>query len=293
MAAYQLNKQSKAYVLVTLIGVSGSTPRNSGTKMVIARDKIFDTIGGGHLEHKVIKFARKLLSENKECQHLEHFQLGIHLDQCCGGSANVLFECFPAIDVNIMLFGAGHVGQALLPILASLPCQISWVDSRKQQFPQTTHNFHNVSRIVSANPENEVINMPANSYYIVMTHKHQMDFDISHQIFKRGDFNYLGLIGSKTKWHRFQQRFEQREIDERLLERMNCPIGLADVPGKSPAEVAVSVAAEIIGRYQQKKQEFGINNKQGVHWKLLTSLSKKDQLKDNRLQEKQSTINNE
>ena len=109
-AVHQLNKQGKAYVVATIVGVTGSTPRNSGTKMVITNEDIFDTIGGGHLEHKVIKRAHQLLTSGEACQQLEHFQLGAQLGQCCGGDASVLFECFSASGANIILFGAGHVG---------------------------------------------------------------------------------------------------------------------------------------------------------------------------------------
>ncbi len=83
-----------------------------------------------------------------------------------------------------------------------------------------------------------------------MTHNHQMDFDISQAILKRADFDYLGLIASDTKWRRFQQRYKHRDIDPQQVARMNCPIGLAEVGGKLPVEVAVSVAAEIINTYQ-------------------------------------------
>jgi len=289
-AAYQLSKHGQAYVLVTLVGVSGSTPRNSGTKMVICKNEIFDTIGGGHLEHKTIKHAQKMLAQGKDSQHLEHFQLGSNLGQCCGGNASVLFECFAAVGVNIMLFGAGHVGKALIPVLAQLPCQVTWVDSREEQFPSNLDTYHNVHKVVSEEPELEVANMPENSYYIVMTHNHQMDFDISQAILKRGDFNYLGLIASDTKWRRFQQRYKHRDIDQQQVARMNCPIGLEQVGGKLPMEVAVSVAGEIINIYQADQKRQAAQNQQleqlenspkskarptsqqGIHWKEIKQL---------------------
>ena len=271
-AAYELNRQGKAYVVATIIGITGSTPRNNGTKMVITQDEIFDTIGGGHLEHKVIKFANQLLIDDKDCQQLEHFQLGIHLDQCCGGSANVLFECFASNRVNIMLFGAGNVAQALIPMLAALPCQIKWVDNRQEQFGDLDKQYANVTRIVSPSPEQEVANMPANSYFLVMTHNHQLDFDISKKIFERNDFNYFGLIGSKTKRLRFEQRFIQHGIDKKLFEQLNCPMGLSQIPGKLPSEIAVSIAGEIISQYHKENKP---NNDKGVHWKNLKSLSNK------------------
>jgi len=249
-AIYQLNKTGKAYVLVTLIGITGSTPRNSGTKMVVTNDEFFDTIGGGHLEFKATQFAHELLKNEQNAQHIEHFELGSQLGQCCGGTATVLFECFAATGVNIMLFGAGHVGQALMPMLTALPCQISWVDSRVSQFPAHAKHFNNTRIIVSESPEDEVATMPVNSYFIVMTHNHQMDFDISQAILKRGDFAYLGLIASDTKWRRFKQRYKHRDIDEALVNQMHCPIGLPEVTGKLPMEVAISVAGQIISCYQ-------------------------------------------
>lgn len=293
-AAYQLSKQGQAYVLVTLVGVMGSTPRNSGTKMVISKNDIFDTIGGGHLEYQTIKHARNMLANGKDGQHLEHFQLGTNLGQCCGGNVSVLFECFADVGINIMLFGAGHVGKALVPILAQLPCQITWVDSREELFPININDkadaYHNVQKLVSDTPELEVASMPENSYYIVMTHNHQMDFDISQAILKRGDFTYLGLIASDTKWRRFQQRYKHRDIDPQQIERMNCPIGLAQVGGKLPMEVAVSVAAEIINCYQTEQKQAQLieqekqlaseqpnikkrpTSQQGVHWQEIKQL---------------------
>jgi len=274
-AAYHLNNSGQAYVVATIIGISGSTPRNNGSKMVITKDEIFDTIGGGHLEHKVIKFANQLLSEDQDCQQLEHFQLGIHLDQCCGGSANVLFECFSANKVNIILFGAGHVAKELVPILSSLPCRIRWVDNRAKQFDINLDGYTNVTKVICNKPEDEVINMPANSYYIVMTHNHQMDFDICKKIFERNDFNYFGLIGSITKRRRFKQRFEKHGVDIKQMERLNCPIGLSQISGKLPIEVAVSIAGEIINRYQQQNNNKNQKNIQnGVHWNTLKLLSK-------------------
>jgi len=274
-AAFELNRQGNAYVVATIIGITGSTPRNSGTKMVITKTEIFDTIGGGHLEHKVIKFANQLLVEGTTCQQLEHFQLGIHLDQCCGGSANVLFECFAQNSINIMLFGAGNVAQALVPILASLPCQIKWVDNRKEQFPGDCDEYKNVTKVVSSAPEKEVFNMPTDSYYIVMTHKHQLDFDISKEIFTRNDFSYFGLIGSQTKRRRFEQRFMQHGLDQAQLEKMICPIGLSRITGKLPMEIAVSIAGEIISQYQyQGRSQNLLDDTKGVHWKNLKQLSR-------------------
>lgn len=262
-ASLNLSQQGKAYVLITIIGVTGSTPRNSGTKMVVSQNEIYDTIGGGHLEFKAIKLAKQLLNSNKNCQQIEHFQLDSQLGQCCGGNASVLFECFTTNTINIVVFGAGHVAQALIPILAGLPCHTTWVDSRAEQFPANTEHFANMSILVTDDPASEVTSMPANTLYIVITHNHQLDFEISHAVLKREDFYYLGLIASDTKWRRFQQRYKHREVSQQLVKRMNCPIGLAHVSGKLPMEVAVSISGAIIESYQSLLVTNSVANSMG------------------------------
>jgi len=248
-AIHQLSEAGQGYVIATLISTRGSTPRNSGSKMVITKDAIYDTVGGGHLEHKIIQQANQLLLQNNTRQQIKQFDLGIHLDQCCGGSTHVLFESFQQEQVNIMLFGAGHVGQALIPLLASLPCHITWVDNRSSQFPASLEKFNNIDTLVSAQPAMEVVKMPSASFYIVLTHKHQLDFDICSQILLRDDAAYLGLIGSKTKWRRFSRRFLRDGFSQKQIDQINCPIGLADVKGKLPAEIAIAIAAQVIATY--------------------------------------------
>jgi len=272
-ASLQLNQRGQGYVLITIIGVTGSTPRNSGTKMVVSQNETFDTIGGGHLEYKAIKQARKLLATNQDCQSIEHFQLGSQLGQCCGGNASILFECFAANTIHIAVFGAGHVGQALIPMLAGLPCHVTWVDSRETQFPKHVQQYANVTQLISDDPASEVALMPANTLYVVMTHNHQLDFDITMAALKRQDFHYLGLIASDTKWRRFQQRYKHREIAAELVAKMHCPIGLKQVVGKMPMEVAISVAGELIEAYQAllPEQQQASKNK-GIAWPEIKQL---------------------
>lgn len=286
-ASLNLSQQGKAYVLITIIGVKGSTPRNSGTKMVVSQNDTFDTIGGGHLEFKAIKQAEKLLLENKDCQLIEHFQLGSQLGQCCGGNASILFECFAANTIHIAVFGAGHVGQVLIPMLAGLPCHVTWVDNRESQFPINCEQYTNVTKLVTDDPAGEVPVMASNTLYVVMTHNHQLDFDISLAALKREDFHYLGLIASDTKWRRFQQRYKHREIKPSIVKQMNCPIGLEQITGKLPMEVAISVAGQLIESYQTllpNKQE---KNKD-VAWKEI-----KQQLTEQKINIENSALMND
>ena len=268
------------YVLVTLLGVRGSAPRDSGTKMVVTNDAIFASIGGGHLEYKAITIARDLIDSSNQDQHIEHFPLGASLGQCCGGSVSLLFEKFTAAQINVQLFGAGHVGQALASILSDLPCRVEWVDSREDIFPQLIGD--NTRACTSDYPEEEVNEMPSDSYYIVMTHNHQVDLDICTMILNRGDFAFLGLIGSETKWARFQKKLKQNlirlgkhEADaDALIQRVDCPVGMVGISGKRPMEVAVSITGQFIEHYQNKLTTEIRPRIQGLSWSELSTLSK-------------------
>jgi xanthine dehydrogenase accessory factor len=145
------------------------------------------------------------------------------------------------------VFGAGHVGRALVPLLAALPCRVRWIDSREQEFPELIPN--GVTKVVSEEPVDEVAELPPGCYCIVMTHNHQLDLELTAAILKRNDFTWFGLIGSKTKRVKFEHRLRERGFDEAVMARMRCPMGIAEVKGKLPIEIAVSIAGEIIATY--------------------------------------------
>ncbi|WP_457790404.1 xanthine dehydrogenase accessory protein XdhC [Pseudomonas sp. PL-6] len=246
-ALAELQQKGEACVLVTIIEERGSTPRNAGSKMVVTAERIFETIGGGHLEYKAMEMAREMLASRSQDTRLERFSLGASLGQCCGGATVLLFEPMGQPQAQIAVFGAGHVGRALVPLLASLPCKVRWIDSRENEFPEQVPA--GVEKIVNDEVVDEVENMPPGSYYIVMTHNHQLDLELTAAILKRGDFAYYGLIGSKTKRVKFEHRLRERGFEEPLMARMRCPMGLPEVKGKLPVEIAVSIAGEVIATY--------------------------------------------
>ncbi|MDX2424243.1 MAG: xanthine dehydrogenase accessory protein XdhC [Amphritea sp.] len=246
-ALNQFATEATPGVIITVVEERGSTPRNAGAKMVISQAEQFDTIGGGHLEYKAIKIARQMLQQKQNQPRLERFSLGASLGQCCGGATTLLFEPVNTDTVQIVVFGAGHVGRALVSILASLPCRVRWIDSREDQFPKVIPE--GVETLVSEFPADEVEAQPANSYFIVMTHNHQLDQTLTEAILQRNDFAYFGLIGSETKRHKFIHRLQAKGFSEAQIKRMTCPMGIATIKGKLPAEIAVSVAGEIIAHY--------------------------------------------
>ncbi|WP_286978911.1 xanthine dehydrogenase accessory protein XdhC [Pseudomonas sp.] len=246
-ALAELQQSGTPCVLVTIIEERGSTPRNAGSKMVVSAERIYQTIGGGHLEYKAMQIAREMLESRTQDSRLERFSLGASLGQCCGGATVLLFEPMGQPQAHIAVLGAGHVGRALIPILASLPCKVRWIDSRESEFPAQIAD--NVEKVVSEDVVDEVEAMPAGSYYIVMTHNHQLDLELTAAILKREDFAYYGLIGSQTKRVKFEHRLRDRGFSADVMQRMRCPLGLAEVKGKLPVEIAVSIAGEVIATY--------------------------------------------
>jgi xanthine dehydrogenase accessory factor len=232
-------------VLVTVIEVKGSTPREAGAKMVVTRDKIFDTVGGGHLELKAIELSRAILRQSPlpDAPSVHRFPLGPSLGQCCGGEATLLLEPVQPPAFHIALFGAGHVGKALVKLLDDLPCRVTWVDPRQEMFPEAPAN---VTVMVSDEPEAEVDALPAGSFVLVMTHSHPLDQRVLEAALKRNDFRYVGLIGSATKRARFISRLKARGLSETELARLICPIGVEGAGGKHPAEIAIAVAAQLL-----------------------------------------------
>jgi xanthine dehydrogenase accessory factor len=317
-------------VMVTLRIVSGSAPRESGSRMIVTRREILGSIGGGNLEFKAIEKARALLGRSAEgSQETELYGLGPALNQCCGGAVALHFEVLgrgrhgwldrldecagehePAVLVSsvdgavpchrvigpgtrpapgmpadvreaarelanygeasppggiiemesagrtwwietireasrpLMLFGAGHVGQAVASALAPLPFSVRWIDSREGVFPGSLPA--SIRAVRADDPAAEVARAGAGCIYVVMTHSHQLDEDICLEVLRRGDFSWLGLIGSATKRRRFVHRLEQRGVEPAALERLVCPIGLAGIRGKQPATIALSLAAQLM-----------------------------------------------
>jgi xanthine dehydrogenase accessory factor len=254
-ALHQCQQQGKSYVLVTLLATAGSTPRNGGTKMLVCDDSAFDSIGGGHLEFEVIKQARELLLDNTATQKIEHYPLSSKLGQCCGGATNVLFEVFTQHTQHIAIYGAGHVSKALVPILAQLPLQISWIDNRQDMLDEIdAHTLpSNVQLVFSDVPADTIENLPKGSWAMIMTHNHQLDFDIVEAALCREDMHFVGMIGSDTKARRFKTRLAHRNYQQVTIQRLVSPVGILDIPGKRPIEVAVSMAAQLIQLLEPEK----------------------------------------
>jgi xanthine dehydrogenase accessory factor len=250
-ALAELSADGRPAVLVTVLRAEGSTPREAGTKMVVTEDGSRGTIGGGHLELEAVTQARAILAgaragEDVGAPVVRELALGPSLGQCCGGRATLLLEPVLPVRWNVAVFGAGHVGQALVRILSELPCAVTWIDARADQLP--AHPPAGVRCVVSESPEDEIASLAAGADVVVMTHSHALDLAIVEAALRRGTHGYLGVIGSRTKRARFVQRLAARGRSEEELGTMTCPVGVPGIRGKHPAVIAVAVAAQLLER---------------------------------------------
>jgi xanthine dehydrogenase accessory factor len=161
----------------------------------------------------------------------------------------------------VWLFGAGHVGSAIVRALAPLPFNIHWVDSRADYIdhPETSH----LHPVYSPNPWEEIADLPAGAMVLILTHSHAEDFEICRAALLRADPGFVGMIGSATKRARFITRMRARAVPDAALARLTCPIGVAGITGKHPAVIAASVAAQLVGMRENMQANGGHGLQEG------------------------------
>ena len=242
--AARLEKSGIDFVMVSVLSIKGSTPREVGARMLVSQHALYGTVGGGNLEWKAIAKAREHLSQRTTETQTHDYPLGATLGQCCGGFVTLLFESVLQPLLHITIFGAGHVGRAIVHCLANIPCQVTWVDSREQEFPSKIPE--NVQRLVSEFPVDEIALSPAQSYYLILTHNHQLDLELTEAAIKRNDAAFIGVIGSTTKSARFRHRLVSKGFSKEQITSMHCPIGDTEIHSKQPGEIAISVLAQLL-----------------------------------------------
>ena len=146
-------------------------------------------------------------------------------------------------DVDVFLYGAGHVGRAIVEIVQHLCCQLYWVDTQENRFPEIIPI--GVTKICASSLSNIAAHAPENSIHLVMTYSHQIDYDVVSCLLSNGHFARCGLIGSETKAARFRSRLRNAGLASEQIERLVCPIGLAEIRGKAPFQIALSIAGQL------------------------------------------------
>jgi len=160
------------------------------------------------------------------------------------GGRRWLLDAVPAPRAHLVLFGAGHVGAAIVRALAPLPCRVTWVDARDDLFPSAIPA--NVTLEATDAPEALAGSAAPGTSFLVMTHSHALDLRLCHAILSRPSKDWFGLIGSGTKRSQFEARLRERGVDAGRLAAMVCPVGLPGIAGKAPSVIAASVAAQLL-----------------------------------------------
>ena len=252
----QLFAQSGAVARVVISRARGSAPRESGAEMFVTANQVVGTIGGGQLEFRMLDTAREMLRTGASTRHLA-VPLGPEIAQCCGGNVDIQIHILDDADrqaalaracqaqaqlPQVFVFGAGHVGRALITALAPLPVKVHLIDSRQAELAKAADT---VEKIETALPEQLIRSAPAGSAFFVMTHDHGLDYLITVEALSRADATYVGMIGSKTKRAGLKNFLADHDVAPDALARLHCPIG-GPAKDKRPAVIAALAAAELM-----------------------------------------------
>jgi xanthine dehydrogenase accessory factor len=244
--------------LISILSTKGSTPRDTDAWMIVTSQGFHGSIGGGTLEWKAMAEAQSMLHK-QEKRRVSDFVLGPDLGQCCGGRMQIEIEIFDAQSLpriaarakadetdarQIYLFGAGHVGRALVLALAPLPFEVLWIDPRPNAFPAATPT--NVNMIQPEDPVSCLADVPNGSFAFVMSHSHALDLAIVDAALRNENLSHVGLIGSATKRARFEKRLAEAGVNAARIESLICPIGVGGITSKHPSAIAAAVTAQVL-----------------------------------------------
>ncbi len=234
-------------MVITITAVRGSVPGQVGAKAIVtAGGLVAGNLGGGKVEAKAVEQATLFLAEAMPCLTLT-WNLQHDVGMTCGGEMSFLFERVPSSEPwHIAIFGAGHVSQALVPVLATLACRIDVFDTRADwlaKFPERG----NVKLHLLESFEDGVKFLSPKSFVISITKGHSCDQPVLREVLQRfPDVPFLGVIGSASKRAVLLRELKNDGVAEKLLEKILCPVGLA-IGGNDPSEIAISIAAQLLG----------------------------------------------
>lgn len=240
-AAIDAVRSGTPSALATVILAGGSTPRSAGARMLVRSDgSTVGTIGGGAVEYRVVAEALEAIAQGRPRRFEAH--LTRDLGMCCGGRMEVYIEPLTPRE-RVVLFGAGHVARALAPLLVALDFDVLVVDERDDY--ATPERFPDCD-VRCADPRAFAAALPGGprEHWFVTTHDHQLDQDLVEALLPR-ECAWLGLIASRAKVARFLVRYRAAGLDPSLFRKLSSPAGL-DLGAETPAEIAVSIAAELV-----------------------------------------------
>lgn len=255
-AAAELERTGTPFVTVTMVASRGHAPQDPGAKAIVTTDGLASgTVGGGKVEARCIDQARKLLGHSADGapdgHHVEPLLVTWNLQRdigmSCGGEVTYLFELHSRAQWKIAIFGAGHVAQALVRVLEPMHCSLFVVDSRPEWLERLPTNSR-VKRVLVSEPADGVASplFDSDTSFAVMTRGHATDVPVLRAIHERfPDCRYVGVIGSDVKALKIRSELKAEGLRLDFIERLRSPMGLP-LGGNDPAEIAVSIAAELL-----------------------------------------------
>jgi xanthine dehydrogenase accessory factor len=248
-----LERDGVPYVLVTLVEALGSTPQDTGAKMIVtAAGRHSGTVGGGKVEAKAIVLAGEILAEpGQPAPRLVNWTLKGDVGMTCGGSVKLFFDPHRPQAWPIVIFGAGHIAQALVPVLTPLACEITIVDSREEWLGRLP-SARILRAIRSDDPASIVATLPADAFVLFMTQGHATDRPILQRALETRDFPFIGVIGSAAKAAVLRKELVETGMPAERAAGFHCPVGL-DFGTNHPHEIALSIAAQLVSERDKRR----------------------------------------
>ncbi|RYD54151.1 MAG: xanthine dehydrogenase accessory protein XdhC [Verrucomicrobiaceae bacterium] len=236
-------------IVVTVAAARGSVPGEAGAKMLVTRDGLQSgTVGGGRIEARALAEAAELLDSSEESTRLVCWNLQRDIGMTCGGEMTLLFERIAAKPLwHLVIFGAGHVVQALVPVLLPLSCRIDVIDTRADWLVRLT-SAKNLTTHHLASFEEGIDLVGERSFVLSITKGHASDVPVLREVLGRyPGIPFVGVIGSASKRAALVRDLRAEGTGGDLLDKITCPLGLP-IGGNDPHEIAISIAAQLLGR---------------------------------------------
>lgn len=242
----ELLRGGRTVALASIVSASGSTPQDSGARMIITADGgTYFTIGGGGLEAAVVRDGLEAIKNGQNL--VKNYNLaGIGeggVGMACGGNTTIVIEVISPPH-RLLIFGAGHVGRSLAYCAQGLGLAVTVVDDRSE-YPSADRFPEGIElRRVSSGYEGDIPEADESTYVTIVTRSHETDLTVLRNVIRHRSA-YIGMIGSRRKVEQAFAILKAEGVSSSALDQVHSPIGL-DIGSKTPREIAISILAEII-----------------------------------------------
>jgi len=250
-SAQKLFRTGTSFVTVTMIQTRGHAPQDAGAKAIITQTGLeWGTVGGGKVEAKAITRAIDILASDPKTREsvteLLTWNLQRDVGMSCGGEVQFLFELFTPNSWKVFIFGSGHVAQEIVRFLLRLNCQVTCIDTRPEWLQRLPKDEPHLISILCQDYTEIISQVPKDAFCVVSTRGHATDIPVLHGILKSHLPPYLGVIGSLVKAIKIKDDLKKMGHSKVEVDHVFCPMGVDIGNHNDPAEIAVSIVAQLI-----------------------------------------------